>query len=298
LIEDYIKYKGKDYTASDGSNFSDLLKRMRELPFGLKLQNHALNHRLNEEFKKFFKDSALPIVREDTKYWFNEELLYPIKNRNISKVIIYIIDKYIESKTNYYFSFINMCVTLKASKDFDQLKEVVLNLLSEKSDARIFEIVSFSILRSHYLRQTILIGKNKEDLTEQKLELYKTGRTNANDGGIDFVMKPLGRFFQVTETTDLKKYFLDIEKIKRFPISFVIKSSKDHNQLLNDISAEAKTMFSDTRVALEYLACVEEVISMPKLTQYFDTIINNGFHEELLAEIINQSKTEFHLGDE
>ena len=77
-----------------------------------------------------------------------------------------------------------------------------------------------------------------------------------------------------------------------------IKSSKDHNQLLNDISTEAKTMFTDTRVALEYLARVEEVISMPKLTQYFDAIINEGFHEELLEEIINQSKAEFHLGDE
>jgi len=42
---------------------------------------------------------------------------------------------------------------------------------------------------------------------EDNLELYKTGRTNANDGGIDFVMKPLGRFFQVTETTDVKNTF-------------------------------------------------------------------------------------------
>ena len=37
--------------------------------------------------------------------------------------------------------------------------------------------------------------------------LYKTGRTNANDGGIDFVLKPLGKFLQVTETLDFKKYF-------------------------------------------------------------------------------------------
>ena len=48
------------------------------------------------------------------------------------------------------------------------------------------------------------------------MKLYKTGRTNANDGGIDFVMKPLGRFFQVTETLDFKKYFLDIDKIETF----------------------------------------------------------------------------------
>ena len=33
------------------------------------------------------------------------------------------------------------------------------------------------------------INKIKED----NLTLYKTGRTNANDGGIAFVMKPLGR---------------------------------------------------------------------------------------------------------
>ena len=50
--------------------------------------------------------------------------------------------------------------------------------------------------------------------------LYKTGRTNANDGGIDFVMRPLGRFFQVTETVDVNKYFLDIDKIQRFPLTF------------------------------------------------------------------------------
>ena len=33
-----------------------------------------------------------------------------------------------------------------------------------------------------------------DKLTKDNLRLYKTGRTNANDGGIDFVMKPLGRF--------------------------------------------------------------------------------------------------------
>jgi len=37
-------------------------------------------------------------------------------------------------------------------------------------------------------------------------------------------MKPLGRFFQVTETVDSRKYFLDIDKIERYPITFVVKS--------------------------------------------------------------------------
>lgn len=43
--------------------------------------------------------------------------------------------------------------------------------------------------------------------------MYKTGRTNANDGGIDFVMRPVGRFFQVTEVNNYDKYLLDIDKV-------------------------------------------------------------------------------------
>ena len=45
------------------------------------------------------------------------------------------------------------------------------------------------------------------------MELYKTGRVGANDGGIDFVLRPHGRFFQATEVLDFGKYFLDIDKI-------------------------------------------------------------------------------------
>ena len=69
--------------------------------------------------------------------------------------------------------------------------------------------------------------------------MYKTGRTNANDGGIDFVMKPLGRFFQVTETLDFKKYFLDIEKIERYPLSFVIKSEEAIEDLMEKLRTDA-----------------------------------------------------------
>jgi hypothetical protein len=71
-----------------------------------------------------------------------------------------------------------------------------------------------------------------DKLNTENLKLYKTGRTNANDGGIDFVMKPLGRFFQVTETLDFKKYFLDIDKIQKYPITFVIKSNEPTQDLL------------------------------------------------------------------
>ena len=31
-------------------------------------------------------------------------------------------------------------------------------------------------------------------------------------------------FFQVTETLDVRKYILDIEKVEKYPITFVVKS--------------------------------------------------------------------------
>lgn len=60
LIEDYIKNGflnkncTKKYSQYEGARFTDLFIRQRELPFGAKLQNHALNSRLNDEFKNFF----------------------------------------------------------------------------------------------------------------------------------------------------------------------------------------------------------------------------------------------------
>lgn len=89
LVEDYLKgdfpKKGgyKDY---EGAQFSSLFKRQRELPFGQKLQNHALNARMNDEFHKYFPSvDARPIIRnvDTNRYWFNENLLLVTANKNI-----------------------------------------------------------------------------------------------------------------------------------------------------------------------------------------------------------------------
>ncbi len=47
-----------------------------------------------------------------------------------------------------------------------------------------------SILKFYYrdVHKHIVWGFVGEEMTEDYLHLYKTGRTNANDGGIDFVM--------------------------------------------------------------------------------------------------------------
>jgi hypothetical protein len=59
LVEDYLakgfaEDRTGQYKRYEGARFSDLFRRQRELPFGAKLQNHALNSRLNDEFAKYF----------------------------------------------------------------------------------------------------------------------------------------------------------------------------------------------------------------------------------------------------
>lgn len=163
LVEDYIAkgylaVKKGQYAKYEGARFSDLFRRQRELPFGAKLQNHALNSRLNDEFAKYFPTSDLrPILRDQTdqRYWFNERLLViqvgsgrSRRNLNIAEAIIEIIDKYVEAKRSAFGQFIEACkeiATLSSANPADAIK-FVEDQLRPNVDARVFEIVSFAIL--------------------------------------------------------------------------------------------------------------------------------------------------------
>lgn len=211
IIEDYIQ-KGflesdSQYSKYEGARFSDLFKRQRELPFGAKLQNHALNHRLNEEFKKYYPLLDKPIIIRDVdtqRYWIQEDfLIVPVRQNNgsycnIAKAVIDIIDTYVATKKAAFENFLETCQKISelGKTNPSEAIDFVIELLKPSVDARIFEIVSYAILKTKYGQETIWLGKEKETVTEENLILYKTGRTNANDGGIDFVMRPLGRFFK------------------------------------------------------------------------------------------------------
>jgi hypothetical protein len=210
LLEDYIRggfdeTKKGQYRDYGGARFGDLFKRQRELPFGAKLQNHALNARLNEEFKKYFPGSVeLPISRDvpNQRYWVNESLIL-IKlpsdgtEINLAKAIIDVIDAYVAAKRSAFEKFVALCKELQQLKPDDRARiiEFVRAQLEPSVDARVFEIISYAILKAHYGDHILFWGWSREELNEDVLTLYKTGRTNANDGGIDFVMRPLGRFF-------------------------------------------------------------------------------------------------------
>ena len=312
VVEDYIQKGFLDGTADtpyvqyEGARFSDLFRRQRELPFGAKLQNHALNSRLNDEFRKFYPTvGKLPIVRnmETQRYWIQEDLLLVTvrdntgrdNTYNISQAVIDIIDKYIQTKMAAFEKFIETCQQLAelGSEAPQKAIDFVIKQLAPNVDARVFEIVSYAVLKAKYRQDTIWIGETREEVSEEILVLYKTGRTNANDGGIDFVMKPLGRFFQVTETVDANKYFLDIDKIQKFPITFVVKSTQSVEKIREEIRDRAVQKYKIAAVVEAYMEAVEEIINVDQLVNAFNYIVESGELESVMEEIILQSKVEF-----
>lgn len=315
LVEDYIAKgylagKRGQYKEYEGARFTDLFRRQRELPFGAKLQNHALNSRLNDEFAKYFPASDLrPILRDqaEQRYWVNEGLLIvqtgagrEKREVNIAEAVIEIIDKYVEAKRSAFKQFIDACKKIAALSSEDPKGAVafVEGQLQPNVDARVFEIVSFAILKAHYGEQSIFWGWSAEELQQDFLMLYKTGRTNANDGGIDFVMKPLGRFFQVTETIDVNKYFLDIDKVHRFPLTFVVKSTASEADVRAQLQAEAQRKYGVDAIVARYMEAVEEVINIPILITMFEGLVGNGKLQQIMDEIVLQSRVEFNVDDD
>ncbi len=309
LIEDYLAnefHVQGNYSKYIGAQYSNLLKRQRELPFGSKLQNHALNHRLNQEFKKYFPSfDYFPILRdpESNRYWINEGLLKVGINEasyDISNAVLKIIQRYVSARMQSFNSFMSECAELIKIQDNEPAKatEFIRGLLRPNVDARIFEIVSYAILKQYYSEKAIYWGWSQDNLNKEFLALYKTGRTNANDGGIDFVMKPLGRFFQVTETIEAGKYFLDIDKVQRYPMTFVVKTTETADEVIKKIKDQARQKFSVEKIVDRYISCVEEIINTTRLIQIFDKTIVDGYIENVIKEIVLQSRIEFNVEEE
>jgi hypothetical protein len=305
LIEDYLAHefdRNGNYANYPGARYTDLLLRQRELPFGRKLQNHALNSRLNEEFKKYFPTCLLiPIIREPagTRYWINETLLMvelAEQRFHLGRVILNIIDAFVAQRQHSLHQFMDTCTRLAQLEPTDTpaIQAFLTSLLQPEVDARLFEIVSFGILKHYYADQVIHWGWSRSELFTEALQLFKTGRTNANDGGIDFVLKPTGRFFQVTETTDVRKYFLDIDKVQRFPLTFVLKSRLSVAELRAQMRQHALATYSVATIVERYMACIEEIITVPRLLECLTTLTHADKLGAVLGDIATCCQVEFH----
>lgn len=293
----YVLCEAYNNGAKGGTSFSVLMQRMRALPFGSKLQNHPLDNRLNDEVRRSFlvQDNMLP-VQSATEGTVKKRIIsidflseFGMDPGSSSLFITKAIDLYIDEITEKQNEFL---FNIENSNGKEGILKFIENSFSPNADARLFEVVSFSVLKLYFAKKNIVINGR-----EEFFQLFKTGRTNANDGGIDFVLKPVGRFFQVTEVLDFKKYFLDFDKTNKFPMSFVVKTDLDPEGVMRLIKVNAeKTMGEE--LANRYFGLFEEVFTLPTLRNIVGVISDSLEDlEELKRVIIENFKLEYGLLD-
>ena len=295
FYRDYFFEKKEAYLKFDGYDYMRLFNFYRSLYGGSKLQNHALNSRVNGEFRNKIKDVVNDlIIINNGKYLIHIDYIY-VEGHDISKVSCKIIERYIDLLIAKDHALISILEELRELNDYSQKKAKIKALLSEDAEARIFEIISYAILKNHYKNITVFFGYTRDTIDEVALELYKTGRTNANDGGIDFVMRPVGRFFQVTEVNNYDKYLLDIDKVMHFPISFVIKTRLSKERVLTDMEQYIAHRSSGMAVLEErYHKAIEEIITINELQAWTEEL-NDSDVDGIIRDIDIYYKLEMNL---
>lgn len=264
------------YRKFDGYDYMLLFNYYRKLYGGSKLQNHALNSRVNCEFRnKFSTITNDLIIINNGKYLIHIDYLY-VYNIDISRTCCNIIEKYIKLLIAKDNSLLMILDELQGIANYNKKLEKIRTMLSEDAEARIFEIISYAILKNHYKNIKVYWGYTRNSINEEELQLFKTGRTNANDGGIDFVMRPIGRFFQVTEVNNYDKYLLDIDKVMHFPVTFVIKTNSPKAIVAKELDDYINTRANGMLVIEQrYKNAIEEIITINELCEWTNELSND-----------------------
>ncbi len=84
-------------------------------------------------------------------------------------------------------------------------------------------------------------------------------------------------------------------KVQKFPITFVVKSNETPEKIKEKIKQQAKLKYKVNAIVNRYLNSVEEIINLPMLNEYINTIIDQGNISDIIKEISVQSQLEFNL---
>jgi hypothetical protein len=313
LLKDFLDHFD-GYDNYPGMLFNDYLKEVRLLPGCSKVQNHAINHRLNQEFRKFFGQTVeLPVQRIPvpsretvTRYKINQGFFTAFtalnERRKVAKLLLDILSLYFFFRERGNAELIEQCREMLKGPLANE--DQIVNLFKKgitHNDARMFEISSFVVLRAWYANKEILIGPDSSALERLPLRLYKTGRVSANDGGINFVLVPLGKFFQATQDLNLKKFFLDIDKVSRYPISFVIQTTLSSDEALRLIREKAQQEFADPEIVERYLGSIETIFTLQDLNRILDDLHTlspkqrTAIYKDAINEFISQYSVEYNI---
>ena len=285
-----------EYKMFEGYEYTKLFTFYRGLYGGSKLQNHALNSRVNGEFRNKVRADKDLIIINDGKYALHIDFLY-VLGTDVSRAAKEIVEQYVNLLMEKDHALLTTLAAIEQASTVDEKKLKISELLTEDAEARIFEIISFAILKSHYKAQKIYIGVTLDEIHEEYMQLFKTGRTNANDGGIDFVMRPIGRFFQVTEVNDYDKYLLDIDKVLHFPISFVIKTSKSKHLVEREIERYIETKSGGMLVIKNrYKKAFEEIITINEIKEWLLELEEESINQ-IISDVDFYYKMEMNLGE-
>ena len=119
--EDFFGEPDK-YREFGGYDYMRLFNYYRSLYGGSKLQNHALNSRVNGEFKNKFPNSHNPLIIIDNgKYLLHIDFLY-VEKIDISRTCCKIIERYIELLIAKDHALLNILEHINGLSDYNEKK--------------------------------------------------------------------------------------------------------------------------------------------------------------------------------
>lgn len=111
-------------------------------------------------------------------------------------------------------------------------------------------------------------------------------------------MRPIGRFFQVTEVNNYDKYLLDIDKVMHFPVSFVIKTKQSKEEILNDLQKYIAVRSGGMAVLeARYRKAIEEIITINELSAWIWELENEDI-DRMIRDINTYYRLEMNMDDD